>query len=110
MKILYSSYEIELIAGGGRRCFGVSFGKNGATATYLTGSFADGYSCSKHYCDNGYDFVKLGAEQVWCKDKQRELTNIQLYNAKRALETISTNVCSKVFCGENGIFTNGYVE
>lgn len=109
MKVLHSSCELELITGGGKRCYGVNFKENGVTATYLTASFDDALSCSRQYCGHGYDFIQLGAEKVWCKDIQQELTHIQLYNVKRALKTISEQMCGKVFCGENGIFTNSYM-
>ena len=110
MKILHSGYELELVNGGGKRCYGVSFKKNGVVVAYLTSSFDGATSCCMCYCKNGYDFIQLGTEKVWCKDTQQEATDIQLYNAKRALKTISVNICSKVFCGENGIFTNSYAE
>lgn len=108
MKVLHSSCELELITGGGKRCYGVNFKENGVTATYLTASFDDAPSCSRRYCGNGYNFIQLGVEKVWCEAEQ-ELTSAQLYNTKRALKTISVNICGKVFCGDNGIFTNSYM-
>lgn len=109
MKILHCEYEIELI-NGGVGCYGVNVNKNGVTATYLTSVFDDGDSCSRRYCGAGYDFVSLAGEQVWCENRRRELTGGQLDNTRLALQVISKkDIRGKVFCGEHGIFTNGYV-